>query len=52
MNSRSYRIDPAVNSSIDIIDVENGGERVNIPKDEIIYLIQDLQGVLLSKNVI
>ena len=38
----SFRIDPAHNG-IDIIDVENGGERVNIPIDQINILIEKLE---------
>ena len=42
---KSYRIDPAY-EGIHIVDIENGCERIYIPTDEIMDLINDLVGVL------
>jgi len=49
-NTLSFRIDPAHNG-IDIIDVENGGERVNIPYNELKELYKKIGEVIESKTV-
>ena len=39
---KSYRIDPANRHGIHIVDVENGGDRIFIPNEEIDDLIYEL----------
>ena len=51
MKDIGFRIDPS-NNGIDIVDVRNGGERVNIMDNEIDILIFQLVEVKKSKNVI
>jgi len=50
-NTLSFRIDPAHNG-IDIIDVENGGERVNIPYNELKELYKKIGGIIELENII
>ena len=47
---KSFRIDPANESGIHIVDVENGGVPVLIPYDNIPLLINELEEVLKSKK--
>ena len=42
----NYRIDPFDKDNISIVDVENGGSIVKIPKDQITTLVNDLMEVL------
>lgn len=47
-----FRIDPAGDDGIHLVDIANGGERVYIPYNEIDDLINMLEGTKIGRDIV